>query len=239
MQPPAKIFSRSKQPTAFTLIELLVVIVIIAILASLIFPALSTMQGKANQSKCNQNLRQWGMAIIAYSNDHNGQVQWQGWASLGASANYYDKYFGSSVTIAGTTKTSTEYFRMCPALANQWKPGTGVPVQYAFTRASEIQPNGSYGLISNQGYFSLLKATHPSQLLLMIDAITNTGANNSGTADLDTNVKPICTIKTQMRHSGGVNALFADGHVDFFQWTAIDRDTPAEQTMVDQWFHLD
>lgn len=53
----------------FTLIELLVVIAIIAILAALIFVAVSSMKDKANRTKCASNLRQVGVSLLTMTND--------------------------------------------------------------------------------------------------------------------------------------------------------------------------
>jgi prepilin-type N-terminal cleavage/methylation domain-containing protein len=57
---------------AFTIVEVLVVIMIICILATLLFPALSASKGKAKQTVCISNLRQIYIALQLYRDD-NGE----------------------------------------------------------------------------------------------------------------------------------------------------------------------
>lgn len=58
----------------FTLIELLIIIAIIAILASLLLPALNKAREKVRQVNCTSNLRQVSSAMLLYSNDYNGLI---------------------------------------------------------------------------------------------------------------------------------------------------------------------
>ena len=94
----------------FTLIELLVVIAIIAILASMLLPALNKAREQGRRAKCKGNLRQLAMASLIYEGDFKafylapgyGNASYKGQYWYGADNKYsisclYEKYLGGSL----------------------------------------------------------------------------------------------------------------------------------------------
>ena len=64
----------------FTLVELLVVIAIIALLMSILLPAMSRVRKQAKAVMCQSNLKQWGVCFAAYAGDWDGYFP-RGWCT--------------------------------------------------------------------------------------------------------------------------------------------------------------
>ena len=65
---------RSRRGNGFTLLELLLVIAIIALLAALLMPALSSAQAKGQRAACLNNLKQAALSFQMYSADNDGKL---------------------------------------------------------------------------------------------------------------------------------------------------------------------
>jgi prepilin-type N-terminal cleavage/methylation domain-containing protein len=123
---------------AFTLIELLVVIAIIAILASLLLPALASAKERARRVKCKNNIRQLIMAANLYGGDHNDKLP----SGLSDNENPLDEHV--PVISTPTRKIFIKYagnFRVLDC------PGLGAPFN---TEDGWEEPN--YGFVIGYNY---------------------------------------------------------------------------------------
>jgi prepilin-type N-terminal cleavage/methylation domain-containing protein/prepilin-type processing-associated H-X9-DG protein len=98
-------------PKGFTLIELLVVIAIIAILASMLLPALARAKNKAHSVKCLSTLRQWGLALNIYATDNEDTIPRDGTDNGGQYA-----VFTGNKTGPGSPNDENAWFNALPGL---------------------------------------------------------------------------------------------------------------------------
>lgn len=100
----------------FTLIELLVVIAIIAILASLLLAAIANAKASAKSLQCKSNLRQFGVALRMYVEDHGfyPDGRWEDWY-LRPKDEFRSIWIADYRGVLDNRKTRAEYFFNVPA----------------------------------------------------------------------------------------------------------------------------
>lgn len=103
-----------KQRPGFTLIELLVVIAIIAILVSLLLPAVQQAREAARRTQCKNNLKQMGLALHNYEGTY-GLLPHALWgAAFGTTSSLQDDGFGWMVSILPYIEQDNLYRRINP-----------------------------------------------------------------------------------------------------------------------------
>ncbi|MHB9138082.1 MAG: type II secretion system protein [Victivallaceae bacterium] len=208
-----------KKKQVFTLIELLVVIAIIAILASMLLPALNKARGKAQSIKCAGNLKQLGSAIIAYTMENNDYFPYH---DVGTNEWYYRcraslfpgakraQLTGSNAATGDLVKTTTVMY--CPANVNVNWASNYYGSNYGFN--STLLGYTSWGGVPAAPVkckrINILKKPTQDMLLLDVNKTSPYMYNVNSRSPLMGGVNYIGASI----HSLQDNFAFADGHVN-------------------------
>ena len=225
-----------KQKAAFTLIELLVVVSIIALLVSILLPALGKAREQARQVVCSVNLRTLGLAEFLFAQESNGKIAWTRWDTVGSngySVIYFAGQLWSSYTdaeIPGFNDYDAELYGnpeelMCPSEkdpANTWGDVplyNGTTFEGYWLQGIGYARNGYDLKIGIQGKLQgvLDLIDQPSVQANIIDGMREFHSHPLW-CDLhvDGEINTWANANGRYRHgsNNGINVLLWDGHVE-------------------------
>lgn len=233
---------------AFSLIELLVVMAIIAILASLLLPSVSSAQAKGRQIACLNNLRQLQLAWTMYLGEHNNTMpenKMTGSGLLGCVSTTNSWVTGNAQASAdpilikqGSIFPYTPNLQVyrCPADRSTIF-GASTPRERSFSMDAylngglDVRIYGGYLPGNAVRYSDLLPS--PSKIFVFLDETQ--AVIDDGVFLLYRDPADFWQNGPSHRHSQGANLSFADGHSEHWKWRyPNDIQTHAQAAANDQ-----
>ncbi|MCF6175780.1 MAG: prepilin-type N-terminal cleavage/methylation domain-containing protein [Victivallaceae bacterium] len=210
--------TKTSQKLNFTLIELLVVIAIIAILASMLLPALNQAREKARGILCMGNMKQIGLAQVGYMDDNDSVFPPNNWSSAVDPERYYwmalySPYLGLRQRPYRDAYKKGSVFN-CPS-QKRWRGLSAYYISYAYNNRGlgqqDYTPYTGWGVnATNRPPIKLSQITQHSKQLTHVEGwYTQTTLENRSRGRCEINYQDwIC-----FRHNRRSNTLYADGHV--------------------------